>query len=157
MHFKVPFFILFYLLVGSYQLFAETNVNLQKPRLTEDTEYIMEMRLPNGQLISEAIVVYKFDDTWYIPLGEVSNLFGLSLSYSPMMSRVEGRILNVHESFVLDLKKCVVNGKKIRILAERDPSKLPWGKENVQVVLEVFIGKFFRKQLKSGFALQLLG
>ncbi len=113
MHFKVPFFILFYLLVGSYQLFAETNVNLQKPRLTEDTEYIMEMRLPNGQLISEAIVVYKFDDTWYIPLGEVSNLFGLSLSYSPMMSRVEGRILNVHESFVLDLKKCVVNGKKI--------------------------------------------
>ena len=30
----------------------------------------------------------------------------------------------------------VVNGKKIRILAERDPSKLPWGKEKVDVVLE---------------------
>ena len=30
----------------------------------------------------------------------------------------------------------VVNGKKIKILAERDPSKLPWGKENVEIVLE---------------------
>ncbi len=30
----------------------------------------------------------------------------------------------------------VVNGKTIKILAERDPSKLPWGKENVEIVLE---------------------
>ncbi|MDO4575152.1 MAG: type I glyceraldehyde-3-phosphate dehydrogenase [Planctomycetia bacterium] len=30
----------------------------------------------------------------------------------------------------------IVNGKKIDILAERDPAKLPWGKEGVDVVLE---------------------
>ena len=47
---------------------------------------------------------------------------------------------SVHGSFKgtveADGDNLVVNGKKIRILAERDPSKLPWGKENVQVVLE---------------------
>jgi glyceraldehyde 3-phosphate dehydrogenase len=30
----------------------------------------------------------------------------------------------------------VVNGKEIRVLAERDPAKLPWGELGVQVVLE---------------------
>ena len=30
----------------------------------------------------------------------------------------------------------VVNGKSIKILAERDPSKLPWGDMNIDVVLE---------------------
>ncbi|NIA06390.1 MAG: type I glyceraldehyde-3-phosphate dehydrogenase [Actinobacteria bacterium] len=47
---------------------------------------------------------------------------------------------SVHKSFdgtvEADGENLVVNGKKIRILSERDPSKLPWGKENVQVVLE---------------------
>ena len=35
-----------------------------------------------------------------------------------------------------DGNNLVVNGKKIQILSEKDPSKLPWGKENVQIVLE---------------------
>ena len=47
---------------------------------------------------------------------------------------------SVHKGFdgtvEADGDNLVVNGKKIRILAERDPSKLPWGQENVQVVLE---------------------
>ena len=47
---------------------------------------------------------------------------------------------SVHKGFngtvEADGDNLVVNGKKIRILSERDPSKLPWGKENVQVVLE---------------------
>ena len=35
-----------------------------------------------------------------------------------------------------DGENLLVNGKKVQILSERDPSKLPWAKENVQVVLE---------------------
>ena len=30
----------------------------------------------------------------------------------------------------------VVNGDRIRVLAERDPAKLPWGELGVDVVLE---------------------
>merc|ERR1711974_403353 len=30
----------------------------------------------------------------------------------------------------------VVNGKKIKVLAERDPAKLPWGELGVDIVLE---------------------
>ena len=30
----------------------------------------------------------------------------------------------------------VVNGDKIRVCAERDPAKLPWGELNVDIVLE---------------------
>lgn len=29
-----------------------------------------------------------------------------------------------------------INGKKIKITAERDPSKLPWGEDNIDIVLE---------------------
>ena len=30
----------------------------------------------------------------------------------------------------------VINGDKVRVLSERDPSKLPWGKLGVDVVIE---------------------
>ncbi|KAA0890228.1 type I glyceraldehyde-3-phosphate dehydrogenase [Pusillimonas sp. ANT_WB101] len=42
----------------------------------------------------------------------------------------------------------VVNGDKIRVLAERDPAKLPWGELNVDVVLEC-TGLFTSKE-KAG-------
>lgn len=35
-----------------------------------------------------------------------------------------------------DAESLLVNGKRIRILAERDPARLPWGDLNVDVVLE---------------------
>ena len=47
---------------------------------------------------------------------------------------------SVHKAFkgsvAADGNNLLVNGKKVQILSEKDPSKLPWGKENVQVVLE---------------------
>ena len=46
---------------------------------------------------------------------------------------VHGRFNGTVEA---DGDNLVVNGKKVAILSERDPSKLPWGKENVEVVLE---------------------
>ena len=51
------------------------------------------------------------------------------LKYDSVHGRFNGTI-------EVDGDNLVVNGKKVRILAERDPSKLPWGQENVQVVLE---------------------
>src|SRR5680860_1820369 len=37
----------------------------------------------------------------------------------------------------VDNDSLMVNGDKIRVFAERDPSKLPWGKLGVDVVLAV--------------------
>ncbi|HEY4646291.1 MAG TPA: type I glyceraldehyde-3-phosphate dehydrogenase [Steroidobacteraceae bacterium] len=46
----------------------------------------------------------------------------------------------VHGKFPGDVKvegnSMVVNGDRIRVLAERDPSKLPWGELGVEIVLE---------------------
>jgi len=46
----------------------------------------------------------------------------------------------VHGKFpgevAVDGDSMVVNGDRIRVLAERDPSKLPWGKLGVEIVLE---------------------
>ncbi|HTK04195.1 MAG TPA: type I glyceraldehyde-3-phosphate dehydrogenase [Candidatus Eisenbacteria bacterium] len=35
-----------------------------------------------------------------------------------------------------DEQNVIVDGKKIRVYAEKDPTKLPWGKEKIDVVLE---------------------
>ncbi len=51
------------------------------------------------------------------------------LKYDSVHGRFNGTV-------VADGDSLVVNGKKVRILAERDPSKLPWGEEKVEVVLE---------------------
>jgi glyceraldehyde 3-phosphate dehydrogenase len=36
----------------------------------------------------------------------------------------------------VDGDSMIVNGDRIRVLAERDPAKLPWGKLGVEIVLE---------------------
>ena len=46
----------------------------------------------------------------------------------------------------------IVNGDKLRVFAERDPSKLPWGELNVDVVLECT--GLFKNREKAGMHLQ---
>src|SRR3954454_4906090 len=41
----------------------------------------------------------------------------------------------------------IVNGDRIKVFAERDPSKLPWGEHNVDVVLESTV--FFTSKAKA--------
>ena len=55
------------------------------------------------------------------------------LAYMLKHDSVHGRFNGTVEA---DGNNLVVNGKKIEILSERDPSKLPWRKKKVEVVLE---------------------
>ncbi len=48
-----------------------------------------------------------------------------------------------------DANSLTVNGKKIRVTAEREPAKLPWGELGVDVVLES-TGRFTDEQSASG-------
>ncbi|MDH3694400.1 MAG: type I glyceraldehyde-3-phosphate dehydrogenase [Gammaproteobacteria bacterium] len=50
---------------------------------------------------------------------------------------------------VVDGSDIVVNGDRMRVLAERDPSKLPWGEMGVDVVLEC-TGLFTTKENAGG-------
>ncbi len=49
----------------------------------------------------------------------------------------------------VDGEAMIVNGDRIRVLAERDPSKLPWGELGVEIVLEC-TGLFTSKAKASG-------
>ncbi|HJS21727.1 MAG TPA: type I glyceraldehyde-3-phosphate dehydrogenase [Steroidobacteraceae bacterium] len=59
----------------------------------------------------------------------------------------------VHGKFPGELKvdgnALIVNGDRIRVLAERDPAKLPWGELGVEIVLEC-TGLFTSKAKASG-------
>ncbi len=50
---------------------------------------------------------------------------------------------------VVDGNDIIVNGDRMRVLAERDPSKLPWGEMGVDVVLEC-TGLFTSKEKAGG-------
>ncbi|MCB0662394.1 MAG: type I glyceraldehyde-3-phosphate dehydrogenase [Saprospiraceae bacterium] len=67
------------------------------------------------------------------------------LKYDTMHGRFEGTVESNDEYII-------VNGKKIKALAERDPSKLPWGEMGVDVVLEC-TGIFLTRE-KAGMHLQ---
>jgi glyceraldehyde 3-phosphate dehydrogenase len=60
------------------------------------------------------------------------------LKYDPAQGRFNGTVEVKEDSFV-------VNGKEIKIFAEKDPSKLPWKKLGIDVVLEC-TGFFTKKE-----------
>jgi len=61
-------------------------------------------------------------------LGDPKALANL-LKYDSVQGRFPGTV-------EVDGDTLAVDGKKIKVLAERDPSKLPWGEHNVDVALE---------------------
>ena len=63
-----------------------------------------------------------------------ADMLGYMLKYDSTQGRFDGKVVAKQSSLV-------VNGKEIPILAEKDPSKLPWGKNGVDVVIES-TGKF---------------
>jgi glyceraldehyde 3-phosphate dehydrogenase len=74
-----------------------------------------------------------------------------TLAYMLRFDSVYGRY---HKKVSYDANNLIINGKKIPVLAEKDPSKLPWKKLGVDVVLEC-TGVFEKKaelemHLKAG-------
>ena len=69
------------------------------------------------------------------------------LKFDSIMGRLAGDV-------TFDENHVIVNGKKIRVLAERDPAALPWGDLGVEIVIES-TGRFTdaadaRKHLEAG-------
>ena len=74
-----------------------------------------------------------------------ADMLGYMLKYDSTQGRFPGKV-------AVKQGALVVNGKEIPILNEKDPSKLPWGKHRVEVVLES-TGKFTSRAVegKSGY------
>src|ERR1700712_5996623 len=53
-----------------------------------------------------------------------------------------------HGEVAVDGDSMVVNGDRIRVLAERDPAKLPWGELGAEIVLECT--GLFTSKVKAG-------
>ncbi|MDO4549845.1 MAG: type I glyceraldehyde-3-phosphate dehydrogenase [Planctomycetia bacterium] len=70
----------------------------------------------------------KFDVVAINDLTDTRTL-AMLLKYDSIHRRFQGTV-------EYDETALIVNGKRIEILAERDPSKLPWGEKNVEIVLE---------------------
>lgn len=70
----------------------------------------------------------KFDVVAINDLTDTKTL-AMLLKYDSIHRRFQGTV-------DYDESALIVNGKRIDIIAERDPAKLPWGKEGVDVVLE---------------------
>ncbi len=74
-----------------------------------------------------------------------ADMLAYLLKYDSTQGRFPGKVVAQADSLV-------VNGKEIKILAERDPAKLPWGDLGVQVALEstgIFTSK--ATDTKSGY------
>jgi glyceraldehyde 3-phosphate dehydrogenase len=63
-----------------------------------------------------------------------ADMLGYMLKYDSSQGRFPGKVVAKQGAIV-------VNGKEVPILGEKDPAKLPWGKNNVDVVVES-TGKF---------------
>jgi glyceraldehyde 3-phosphate dehydrogenase len=79
-----------------------------------------------------------------------ADMLSYMLKYDSTQGRFAGKVVAKQSSLV-------VNGKEIPILAEKDPSKLPWGKNGVDVVIES-TGKFTNRAAdgKPGYDSHLL-
>jgi glyceraldehyde 3-phosphate dehydrogenase len=64
------------------------------------------------------------------------------LAYMLKFDSVHGRFPAVIE---YDEQNLIINGKKIKIVSERDITKLPWKEENIDIVLEC-TGKFTKRE-----------
>jgi len=88
----------------------------------------------------------KLDIVAVNDLSDTTSLATL-LKYDSIMGRLAGDV-------TFDDKHVIVNGTKIRVLAERDPALLPWGELGVDIVIES-TGRFTdakdaRKHIEAG-------
>ena len=83
-----------------------------------------------GRIVFRALA-QRTEDFEVVAINDLTNTKTLAMLLK--YDSVHGRFAGTVET---DGDNLLVNGKKVQILSERDPSKLPWGKENVQVVLE---------------------
>lgn len=73
-----------------------------------ETERLMRIRLVSGHQLSELMILYETQDTWFFPLGEFTESLGFPIVVSEDLGIAEGKFLSREADFRLDLQKCTV-------------------------------------------------
>lgn len=93
--------------------------------------------------ISLRAMMARPDEFEIVAINDLSDpkMLGMLLKYDSVQGRFPGTV-------VVEGDTIIVNGKPIKVLAERDPGNLPWGAMGVQVALEST--GFFTGKAKDG-------
>jgi len=83
---------------------------------------------------------YKDPNLEYVAVNDITNAKTLAhlLKYDSVLGTFEADVKAAPDAII-------VNGKEIKVFAEKDPANLPWGKHGVSVVVEA-TGKFKKKE-----------
>jgi glyceraldehyde 3-phosphate dehydrogenase len=94
-----------------------------------------------GRLVFQGII--KNNDVEIVGINDLTDAKTLShlLKYDSAHGKFDGEVSYNENSII-------VNGKQIRIYAEKNPAQLPWGELNVDVVIES-TGRFVDKESAS--------
>src|SRR5690554_6490842 len=84
-----------------------------------------------GRLVLRAAAESKRDDIEFVAINDLGTAEANAhlLKYDSVHGRYPGKVESREAAILVD-------GKEIKVLAERDPAKLPWGDLGVDVVLE---------------------
>ncbi len=77
-------------------------------------ERIMEVVLEEGEILSQAMVIYPTQGGWLIPLSQMADALGLGITVSPSLLGAEGFIIDENRQFQLNVSNCSVlhDGKR---------------------------------------------
>ena len=74
----------------------------------------------------------------------------VEIEYLAYMLKYDSTHGRISDEISVDGQNLVINGKKVRVTSEKDPSKLDWGSVNVDYVIES-TGFFLTKELAKGY------
>lgn len=74
--------------------------------IDSSSERIMEVSLPDGRILSSAVLVYQNQGRWILPLGQLSEMIGVAITVWPSALGADGFILDESRPFHLDLQEC---------------------------------------------------
>lgn len=81
--------------------------------LSENNQRLMAISLTDGTGISEALPIYAYGASWYLPLSEFARGLGLAIDPNLKLRTASGFIIEEQNIFALDLAKCSFSLKGI--------------------------------------------
>ncbi len=84
-----------------------------------------------GRQVYKAILEYYFDELEVVAVNDITDVATLAhlLRYDSVYGHLDAEVEVTGGSILVD-------GEELRVLSERDPSKLPWGELGVEIVIE---------------------
>lgn len=80
----------------------------------DENQYIMQVALDDGTIVSDGLDLYQSDFRWYIPLGVYVDALGFSITTSAQLGAAEGFYISEQRRFKLNVANCSVEYSEIQ-------------------------------------------